>query len=538
MIPKIIWQTYKDKTPPQQFNKHIETWLKKNQDYQWYYMDDLKCDKFIQDHFSDEYYEMYKSLPLGVMRADVWRVAVVYVYGGVYVDMDTECLQPIDSWLIPDKDLIIGVENSIGSLNNFVFAATPKHPALLHVLNTFLKFYQCKIYLRGTSTPVQDFGQNGFSEGIIEYYNLTHGEGYDYNNNPKVTQEKTYFYSHHSQAFTSTPTEKTFVKHIIMSEKSLNNPLYESWRKQQRDIFGIPVYKNKMKPIKFITTFSKSGYQVYGKKWIETFIEKTKEYGNITAEIYVDGMSASDVPTDRNISVYDYHKNIPQQSEWEKIFVSKTLKNNNWLIDSCIKFSFKSFVMMHTLRNTNEGYVVWLDGDCEFINDNFHNWPENLIENKFMACQREQGSEHVETGIIIFDCEHGNKNEFLDVFESYYMIPEKFNSFDQLFDGFVVGRTLDTADISYVNLNENYGLEGIQSDPNSTFLNPEIKNRFIHNIGITGKIKYDSWDKHKSDRFFQLIHGVEFVKSKEEIRQEIRNNTIKLLTKINRKLKR
>lgn len=35
----------------------------------------------------------------------------------------------------------------------------------------------------------------------------------------------------------------------------------------------------------------------------------------------------------------------------------------------------------------------------------------------------------------------------------------------------------------------------IQSDPNYTFLHPEIKNKFIHNIGWTGKHQYDDWDK-------------------------------------------
>lgn len=537
MIPKIIWQTYKDSNPPQHCIDDIRTWLEKNHDYQWYYMDDNKCDAFMRDHFSDEYYQMYTSLPLGVMRADVWRVAVVYVYGGVYVDLDTRCLQSIDTWIKEDWDLVVGVENSIGSINNFVFAAAPRHPALLHVLNYFLKLYQLKIYLRDTQTPVQDFGQNGFSEGIIEYYNLTHGEGYNYNDEAKVKEEKSYFYSHHSHAFVSTPTKDTLVHHKIGSQKWLNSPVYQSWRGHQRDMFGIPTHKKRLNPIKFITTFSKSGYHVYGKRWIETFIEMTGEYENITAEIFVDGMDARDVHSNEKVKVYNYHDSITQHSQWEKLFLSETSKTYSWLIDSCIKFSFKSFVMMHALRNTDEGYVIWLDGDCEIINNNYDTWPENILENKFMACQREKGETHVETGVVVFDSEHKDKNKFLETFESLYMIPEKFNSFDQLFDGFVVGRTLDTTDVSYVDLNKEYGLDGIQSDPSSTFLHPEIKSRFIHNIGITGKVKYETWDNHKSDRFFRLIHGINFTKSPEEIQEEIKQKNYRLLSKINKRIR-
>ena len=48
-----------------------------------------------------------------------------------------------------------------------------------------------------------------------------------------------------------------------------------------------------MRNIKFVTTFSASGYEVYGKTWIQSFLDKTKDYPNITAKIYVNGMNVS-----------------------------------------------------------------------------------------------------------------------------------------------------------------------------------------------------------------------------------------------------
>ena len=40
-----------------------------------------------------------------------------------------------------------------------------------------------------------------------------------------------------------------------------------------------------MKPIKFITTFSKNGYEVYGKTWIETFTKNVKDENMINISI-------------------------------------------------------------------------------------------------------------------------------------------------------------------------------------------------------------------------------------------------------------
>jgi hypothetical protein len=261
-----------------------------------------------------------------------------------------------------------------------------------------------------------------------------------------------------------------------------------------------------MKNIKFVTTFSKSGYHVYGKTWIESFLNKTKDYPNITANIYVDNMSVDNFNFDK-ISVAEYHQSIPEYNHWLEVFKEQS-RHDPWNRDLAIKFAFKSFVMLTELKKTSDGYVVWLDADCVFLSDDFDNWPEQLLGNNFIACQREHGSEHVESGIIIFDSAHSDKQTYINKFESLYMLPAEFNNFGQFFDGFAVGRTLNTTGVPYVDLNKDHGLGGIQSDPNHTFLNPEIRKRFIHNIGITGKRQYEDWEQYKHDPFFQLIHGV------------------------------
>jgi hypothetical protein len=287
-----------------------------------------------------------------------------------------------------------------------------------------------------------------------------------------------------------------------------------------------------MKNIKFITTFSKSGYEVYGKTWIQSFLDKTKNYNNITAELYVD-----EVPNLDNldkITFYNYQSSIPEREIWQNLFVNNSI-HDQWNKDLAIKFSFKSFVMIHALKNTNDGYVIWLDADCIFLGSSFDNWPEILLKDTFVACQREYGCEHVESGIIIFDSNHNDKQKYVDKFESLYMIPSQFNAFGQFFDGYAVGRTLDTINIPYVNLNENYGIGGIQSDPGCTFLNPEIKSRFSHNIGITGKRQYQDWEKYKHDPFFQLIHGVNDLPPEEKRKKNLEkiNHKINRLSRIN-----
>lgn len=241
MIPTILWQTYKTEYPPEQSRESIKTWLTLNPNFEWCYMDDLACDAFIKDHFSDEFYQMYCSLPLGVMRADVWRVCVVYIYGGVYADVDTRCLKPIEQWIKPEYDLVTCVETEWGALVNFTFAACPKHPALYSVLETFLRQYNRPEYLSTSDgQPVQSFGANAFVVGILNHYDLyeSMNQGAEhFNGNAKVKEENAYFYPYESRAFSPIVSESTVVYHQTASV--FWSGQYQSWRAQQKELFGV-----------------------------------------------------------------------------------------------------------------------------------------------------------------------------------------------------------------------------------------------------------------------------------------------------------
>jgi hypothetical protein len=276
-----------------------------------------------------------------------------------------------------------------------------------------------------------------------------------------------------------------------------------------------------METIKFITTFSKNGYYVYGKSWIESFLEFTKDYPSISAKVYIDGMDLDELKSTYNnrIEFVDFDVAIPNHKVWLDYF-QKTSTHGPRNKELSIKFSFKSFVMINELKINNNNIVVWLDADSIFKSYDFDSFIDETVKDKFIACQREHASEHVESGIVIFNTQHYDKQVFLDTFESFYTVAEKFNSFGQFYDGFVIYRTLDHSQISYIDLNKGYGVEGIQSDPNYTFLNPVLHRRFHHNIGISGKKNYQNWEDYSTkDKFFQLIHGVN-QKSLKQIKEE------------------
>lgn len=220
MIPKLIWQTYKTSTLPDESLSCIQSWILNNPTYQWYYMDDVKCNQFIKDHFHEDFYKMYNSLPYGVMKADTWRIAIIYIYGGIYADIDTVCLTPADYWL-KQYELVVSYEPPFETIANYCFASIPKHPALYYALEFLIENYHGNNFMDKidkTGTPIQNYGQDAFNRGIKKYFDL-----HDTTNCKLFTADE--------NAFSPYTNEKTLVHHQSASVMWFKE--YDSWRKEQ-----------------------------------------------------------------------------------------------------------------------------------------------------------------------------------------------------------------------------------------------------------------------------------------------------------------
>lgn len=68
-----------------------------NPDYELITYDDIMSRRFIARDYP-EWLELYDSLEVPVMRADLWRYLILHRYGGVYMDGDVDCKRPIDQW--------------------------------------------------------------------------------------------------------------------------------------------------------------------------------------------------------------------------------------------------------------------------------------------------------------------------------------------------------------------------------------------------------------------------------------------------------
>ena len=127
-IPKIIHMCFKTKkaVPKRVF----KLWKKLNPEYKLNFSDDKQCYNFLKNNFSIEYAKYFNEIPWGPIKADFWRLCVLYINGGVYADIDLKPLKPL-RYIVNNNTTFSSCLNIRG---NHIFqafiASTPKNPIL------------------------------------------------------------------------------------------------------------------------------------------------------------------------------------------------------------------------------------------------------------------------------------------------------------------------------------------------------------------------------------------------------------------------
>lgn len=104
-FPKLIWQTWKTALysgSGMDADKRIwaDNWRNNNPSYKYELVTDAMAERIVYLHYRNvpQVIEAYASLPHMILKADFFRYLVLYALGGVYSDVDTYTLKPIDKW--------------------------------------------------------------------------------------------------------------------------------------------------------------------------------------------------------------------------------------------------------------------------------------------------------------------------------------------------------------------------------------------------------------------------------------------------------
>jgi mannosyltransferase OCH1-like enzyme len=97
-IPRKLWIAVKDRNDP--IPSHLNSLFQRNPQWEVTLCDNACKDEFMEKAFRDTavlwaYRQIHHMVYAA--KADIWRYAVLYTYGGVYLDDDSDINQSLDS---------------------------------------------------------------------------------------------------------------------------------------------------------------------------------------------------------------------------------------------------------------------------------------------------------------------------------------------------------------------------------------------------------------------------------------------------------
>jgi mannosyltransferase OCH1-like enzyme len=140
IIPKKLFQTYH---LPKKIPKHIiDLRNMYASDYSYSLYDDDQGLDFLKEYYTDQVVDKYSKLT-GAHKADLLRYCLLYIEGGVYMDIKTILTRPLSEIIINNNNnehkLITAKSINKGTIYQGFLASTPRNPIFLDLIQKILK---------------------------------------------------------------------------------------------------------------------------------------------------------------------------------------------------------------------------------------------------------------------------------------------------------------------------------------------------------------------------------------------------------------
>jgi hypothetical protein len=128
IIPLNIFQTWYTLDLLPNMKQNVELLKKQNPEFTHYLYDDNMCRDFIREHFDDSVIWAFDKLKPGAYKADLWRYCILYIHGGIYLDIKMKSVNNFKLIQITDqeywvKDMAHATTISNGKRANGIYQA-------------------------------------------------------------------------------------------------------------------------------------------------------------------------------------------------------------------------------------------------------------------------------------------------------------------------------------------------------------------------------------------------------------------------------
>jgi hypothetical protein len=151
IIPLNIFQNWSTINLPIKMKENVELLKKQNPEFNHYLYDENACREFIKYNFHEDVLYSFDKLKPGSYKSDLWRYCVLYIHGGIYLDINYSCVNNFKLLHLTDKEYYVNdtfYKNVWRGVYNGLIVSLPYNDKLLKTIYYIVECVKNIFYIK------------------------------------------------------------------------------------------------------------------------------------------------------------------------------------------------------------------------------------------------------------------------------------------------------------------------------------------------------------------------------------------------------
>lgn len=174
IIPLKLFTSWHTKDLPPLMKQNYDKLKTDNPEFEHYLFDENDCKTFIKNNFDEEVFNAYNHLLPCAYKSDLWRYCVLYINGGIYVDIKFKCSNGFKFISLTEREFFVK-DIRPKYIYNALIVTLPKNNKLLNAINQIVLNVKNKYYGENPLFPTGPaLLGNYFNEKDFNNFSLYH----------------------------------------------------------------------------------------------------------------------------------------------------------------------------------------------------------------------------------------------------------------------------------------------------------------------------------------------------------------------------
>ena len=146
IIPLDVYTCWHTKELPPLMKQNYEKLISDNPKLTFHLYDETECREFIEKHFKTDVLKAYDLLIPNAYKSDLWRYCVIFINGGIYIDIKFGCVNNFRLISLTENDHFVRDRDPYGGTLNGLIVCKPGNIILFNCIRQIVNNVQCKFY--------------------------------------------------------------------------------------------------------------------------------------------------------------------------------------------------------------------------------------------------------------------------------------------------------------------------------------------------------------------------------------------------------